>query len=204
MVSHNNVFPAFSELRYSATSASQTWIISNSTLGIGSFLYVLAGMFGYLQFRENTEGNIVNNFASDDELILAGRLGLVIMLLVSVVLLLFSCRRAILDLILGSAERAKSSHELIASTLIFVAWFGLSIVLSKVEQVMALAGAIFGSCTAFIFPAMLYLKIVNKRTKMQTLSVYIVAAAGFVILIMGTFVAIREIVNNPPTLKVEI
>jgi amino acid permease len=87
---HFNVLPLHSELQAPSRKRVRTFI--NWVIILCTTIYTVIGIFGYLFALNLTDGNILNNFHSDDHLITIGRLGLLFTIIFSFPLLILPAR----------------------------------------------------------------------------------------------------------------
>lgn len=75
-------------------------------------------LFGYLNFRSAVQDNITQNFPANDMAMLVGRIGLSIMLVMSIVLLGYPARRMMLILIRGNPDDSPPWLEAVVSAVV--------------------------------------------------------------------------------------
>eukprot|EP00122_Pirum_gemmata_P010950 Pgem_evm1s10138 len=67
--------------------------VVHATIFSSAALYSLVGVTGFLYAQKNVCGNVLKNFATNDPLIVAGRFGLALTVLLSFPLLVVPCRQ---------------------------------------------------------------------------------------------------------------
>eukprot|EP00939_MAST-03C_sp_MAST-3C-sp1_P003330 g3330.t1 len=89
---HFNVLSTHCEMKQ--PSRARVKNVIHITISSCTFLYILAGIMGYLYRLDGTCGDILQNFSTDDVLINIGRLALALTLVLSTPLLVLPCRNA--------------------------------------------------------------------------------------------------------------
>lgn len=113
---HMNIFAIFSELKLTISrQASETKVMNAGAIVCAGSIYALTGVFGYIRFRGSVTSNILQSFASDDVLVLLGRVGLVAVILISVVMIGFPAKRMLIILIFGNPDTVSYFKEGIVS-----------------------------------------------------------------------------------------
>ena len=88
---HVNIFAIRRELRN--PTLARTDQVIGGTNAIVFVLFLLVGMFGYLQFREKTDGNILNNYPISDIAMQTGALAITLTVVLNIPLRLLSLHR---------------------------------------------------------------------------------------------------------------
>lgn len=112
---------------------------------------------GVLQFGEKTKGNILNNFASDDNWINVARFCFGLNMLTTFPLELFVVRDVIKD-ILYREELTTKQHVIITSVLVFFS-MSVSLFTCNLGLILELIGATSASLMAYIIPPLCHLKL---------------------------------------------
>jgi len=92
-ICHFNVLPTHTELKN--PTKARTRQVMNSTIGICVIIYAIVGISGYLWSLQNTCGNILLNFGSDDYLVTSARVALTLVLMVSYPLIVHPTRNTL-------------------------------------------------------------------------------------------------------------
>lgn len=95
---HQNMFPILNELNYCENQGSknkQTNLIIRNSILISSSVYLIVGIFGYLTFGDQVNGNIISMYENSSVLTLIGRFCIVIMVSLSYPLQFHPCRNSI-------------------------------------------------------------------------------------------------------------
>ncbi|KAL0244296.1 hypothetical protein GEMRC1_008381 [Eukaryota sp. GEM-RC1] len=122
------------------------------------FLYVMVSVSGYLSFRGNTSGDILNNYDHNDVLAIIARVGLTLTLSFSFPLVCFSIRSSIEAITLDEPE-PNWIRQVILATVITVVSVTIAILEERIEVVLSLGGSSVGLMIGFTFPALFYVKV---------------------------------------------
>lgn len=162
---HASVLPIYAELKQPSKKKMQ--YISTISIGLVFIMYLLASLFGYLTFKNATGPELFvmySGYMPEDNLILFGRLMVLICVIFSAPLLHYPCRKALIVGIWG-AERMPGGNDFKWGT-----WLGImtgiltSVVLMVIyvpgiKVVFGLAGATVATMLVIIMPAGFYYKL---------------------------------------------
>uniref|UniRef100_A0A8C2FXT4 Solute carrier family 38 member 5b n=1 Tax=Cyprinus carpio TaxID=7962 RepID=A0A8C2FXT4_CYPCA len=190
-VCHPEVLPIYTELRkYRRMQA-----IANVSI-LGMFvMYLLTAIFGYLTFYLNTEAELLHTYSKVDPLdtlILCVRLAVLVAVTLTVPVVLFPIRRALLQLLFPDKPFHWLRHISIALCLLFVVNL-LVIFVPNIRDIFGIIGATSAPSLIFILPGLFYIRIVstepmNSRPKIQAACF---TALGFIFMSMSlTFIAL--------------
>lgn len=172
---------------------------------------------GLLNFGDNTKGNILNNFKSDDNWINVARFCFGLNMLTTFPLEIFVVRDVIRDIIysyshtdseeLGSShfELSKRQHFIVTTVLVFSS-MSVSLFTCNLGIILELIGATSASLMAYIIPPLCYLKLnwdqidykgltsAEKRSFHITKSLPTVSCAlfGFLVMFISSFMSIKS------------
>ncbi|KAL0205476.1 hypothetical protein P9112_000783 [Eukaryota sp. TZLM1-RC] len=156
---HYNVCNLYKELKQ---RTPQRFVLC--ILGAACFclvFYSLLGLAGYGSFRAETKGNIVQNYAADDVLIIIARIGVSFTLAFSFPLAFFACRSAFENFFLNNPKPLWRRQCLFVFILV-PAIVTVSILEKRVENVVRLSGSTTGMFVTFILPALFFLRLSGK------------------------------------------
>uniref|UniRef100_A0A8C8IYQ5 Amino acid transporter transmembrane domain-containing protein n=1 Tax=Oncorhynchus tshawytscha TaxID=74940 RepID=A0A8C8IYQ5_ONCTS len=120
-VCHPEVLPIYTELK-NATKRRMQGIANVSIMGM-FVMYLLTAIFGYLTFYVNTESELLHTYSKVDPLdtlILCVRVAVLVAVTLTVPVVLFPIRRAILQLLFPAKPFHWARHITIALCLLFV------------------------------------------------------------------------------------
>ncbi|KAA0714073.1 Sodium-coupled neutral amino acid transporter 3 N-system amino acid transporter 1 [Triplophysa tibetana] len=194
-VCHPEVLPIYTELR-NPTKRRMQAIANVSILGM-FVMYLLTAIFGYLTFYLNTEAELLHTYSKVDPLdilILCVRLAVLVAVTLTVPVVLFPIRRAILQLLFPDKPFHWVRHVLIALCLLFVVNL-LVIFVPNIRDIFGIIGATSAPSLIFILPGLFYIRIVsteqepmNSKPKIQAACF---TALGFIFMSMSlTFIVL--------------
>ncbi|XP_030639839.1 sodium-coupled neutral amino acid transporter 5b [Chanos chanos] len=194
-VCHPEVLPIYTELRNPTKRRMQA--IANASI-LGMFvMYLLTAIFGYLTFFANTEAELLHTYSKVDPmdtLILCVRLAVLVAVTLTVPVVLFPIRRALLQLLFPEKPFHWVRHVSIAVALLFVVNL-LVIFVPNIRDIFGIIGATSAPSLIFILPGLFYIRIVptdmepmKSRPKIQAACF---TALGFIFMTMSlTFIAL--------------
>lgn len=161
-------------------------------------LVCIPGVFGYLSFGANTQGNVLKNFSSDDIVIIIVRSGFFFIVSIAYPLvaqsLISSWSYVIFkDNVTSSLPLTK---RLIVLSLTNLPPLLIAAFLSEAKPALAIGGA-FGGCLAqFTLPSAMYIKTsTEKLTSLRNISCIIFALFGIVAGVISTYQAILDAIS---------
>uniref|UniRef100_H3CC88 Solute carrier family 38 member 5b n=1 Tax=Tetraodon nigroviridis TaxID=99883 RepID=H3CC88_TETNG len=163
-VCHPEVLPIYTELSNPTRRRMQN-IGNVSILGMFS-MYFFTAIFGYLTFyarppRKNTEAELLHTYSEVDPLdtlVLCVRVAVLVAVTLTVPVVLFPIRRAVLQLLFpGKFNWLR--HTCIALCLLFVVNL-LVILVPNIRDIFGITGATTAPSLIFILPGLFYLRIV--------------------------------------------
>lgn len=168
---HNTALPVYDELRSRSITRMNRAVMG--AIGIAFVLYEVIGLFGYLQFGDATQDNILLNFsdayvAANPLLrfpLLVGRSCMGLALLLTTPIAMWPFRSCILSVYLRrknggkqTASAAATNREHAAVTLISQLLILLcSIFVPSVKIPLSIVGSVSGSLLIFIMPALFFM-----------------------------------------------
>ncbi|XP_056253975.1 sodium-coupled neutral amino acid transporter 3 isoform X1 [Seriola aureovittata] len=161
-VCHPEVLPIYTELRNPTQKKMQK--VSNISILVMYTMYFLAALFGYLTFYDKVEPELLhtyNRIDPYDTLILCVRVAVLTAVTLTVPIVLFPVRRAILQMLFPTKAFNWLRH--IAIALILLTFINLLVIFApNILGIFGIIGATSAPCLIFIFPAVFYIRIVPK------------------------------------------
>uniref|UniRef100_A0A8D0AL14 Solute carrier family 38 member 5b n=1 Tax=Sander lucioperca TaxID=283035 RepID=A0A8D0AL14_SANLU len=194
-VCHPEVLPIYTELSNPTKRRMQN--IGNVSI-LGMFImYFLTATFGYLTFYGERNAELLHTYSKVDPLdtlILCVRLAVLVAVTLTVPVVLFPIRRALLQLLFPGKSFHWLRHIAIALCLLFVVNL-LVILVPNIRDIFGITGATTAPSLIFILPGLFYIRIVptdqepmNSRPKIQAACF---TALGFIFMSMSlTFIGI--------------
>ncbi|XP_062283895.1 sodium-coupled neutral amino acid transporter 3-like [Scomber scombrus] len=194
-VCHPEVLPIYTELSNPTKRRMQN--IGNVSI-LGMFImYFFTAIFGYLTFYGNTEAELLHTYSKVDPLdtlILCVRLAVLVAVTLTVPVVLFPIRRALLQLLFPGKPFHWLHHIAIAVCLL-IAVNLLVILVPNIRDIFGITGATTAPSLIFILPGLFYIRIIptslepiNSRPKIQAVCF---TALGFIFMTMSlTFIVL--------------
>ncbi|XP_069382764.1 sodium-coupled neutral amino acid transporter 3-like isoform X1 [Paralichthys olivaceus] len=194
-VCHPEVLPIYTELSNPTKRRMQN--IGNVSI-LGMFImYFFTAIFGYLTFYENTEPELLHTYSKVDlldTLILCVRLAVLVAVTLTVPVVLFPIRRALLQILFPGKPFHWLRHSAIAVCLLFTVNL-LVIFVPNIRDIFGIIGATTAPSLIFILPGLFYIRIIpsdqepmNSRPKIQAACFTVL---GFIFMTMSlTFIGI--------------
>nr|XP_057907026.1 sodium-coupled neutral amino acid transporter 3-like [Doryrhamphus excisus]XP_057907028.1 sodium-coupled neutral amino acid transporter 3-like [Doryrhamphus excisus] len=188
-VCHPEVLPIYTELRDATKKRMQN--VANISILAMFIMYLLTALFGYLTFYGAVESELLHTYIRVDALdvlILCVRLAVLMAVTLTVPVVLFPIRRAILQILCPDKPFQWARHIAIAFCLIFLVNL-LVIFVPSIRDIFGLIGATSAPSLIFILPGIFYIRIIPSeqepflsRPKIQAASF---AALGFIFMIVS-------------------
>ncbi|XP_037540712.1 sodium-coupled neutral amino acid transporter 3 [Nematolebias whitei] len=188
-VCHPEVLPIYTELRNATKKRMQA--VANISILAMFVMYLLTAIFGYLTFYTGVEEELLHTYAKVDPLnvlTLSVRLSVLVAVTLTVPVVLFPIRRALLQIFFPDKPFHWARHIIIAVCLVVFADL-LVILVPSIKDIFGVIGATSAPSLIFILPAIFYIRIVpqdqeplKSRPKIQAACF---AALGFVFMVMS-------------------
>ncbi|XP_070695300.1 sodium-coupled neutral amino acid transporter 3-like [Pempheris klunzingeri] len=188
-VCHPEVLPIYTELRDPTKKRMQN--VANISILAMFIMYLLTALFGYLTFYGAVESELLHTYIQVDALdvlMLCVRLAVLVAVTLTVPVVLFPIRRALLQILFPDKGFSWAIHISIAFCLIFLVNL-LVIFVPSIRDIFGLIGATSAPSLIFILPGIFYIRIVPEdqepfwsRPKIQAACF---ATLGFVFMVMS-------------------
>ncbi|KAL6119315.1 slc38a5 [Pungitius sinensis] len=188
-VCHPEVLPIYTELRDATKKRMQS--VANVSILAMFVMYLLTALFGYLTFYDRVESELLHTYSQEgslDVLLLCVRVAVLVAVTLTVPVVLFPIRRALLQIFFPEKPFSWLVHIGIAFGLIFVVNI-LVISVPSIQDIFGLIGATSAPSLIFILPGIFYIRIVpedqeplRSRPKIQAACF---AALGVIFMIMS-------------------
>ncbi|KAK6641854.1 hypothetical protein RUM44_013572 [Polyplax serrata] len=157
---HHNTFLIYGSIR---NATEEKWIkVTHYSLTVSYIIAALFGIVGYATFTGNSQGDLLENYCPDDDLINAARIFFSISILLTYPIECFVTREILESTILPKINWNSSfishQHFIITCLLILITYL-LSMVTDCLGIVLELNGVLAAVPLAYILPALCYLKL---------------------------------------------
>lgn len=199
-VCHPEVLPIYTELKDPSKKRMQK--VANISVLAMFVMYLLTAIFGYLTFYGAVESELLHTYSRVDPLdvlILCVRLAVLVAVTLTVPVVLFPIRRAVLQILFPDKPFHWARHILIAFTLIFLVNL-LVIFVPSIRDIFGIIGATSAPSLIFILPGIFYIRIVPKEQEpmvsRQKIQAACFAGLGFIFMVMSLSFIIIDWVNG--------
>lgn len=160
---HLSAIILYGELR--APTPARMQAITVSTLAVAFMLYMTLGIFGYLSFGGDTQGNVFTNYGDDDGLILVARCILVLSLICTYPHVSYVVRQVINDLVWPNEPYMPRARLVLLSTCVVASSMALAIGYPKIAVVFSISGSTCGVANYYLWPTLFYLRVLDSEAK---------------------------------------
>jgi len=128
-------------------------VVTLSSFGLASFMFVCSMSFGYLAFGVNCDGNILNNYSKDDPFATTARTGMLFAVCFGFPVVFTGLRDSVLEAFRLRGKRRRSWFS--CTVVILAPCVILSLIVTDLGTFNQLVGAILGAVTTLTYPAIL-------------------------------------------------
>uniref|UniRef100_A0A0W0FGT3 Putative amino acid transporter n=1 Tax=Moniliophthora roreri TaxID=221103 RepID=A0A0W0FGT3_MONRR len=165
---------------------------------VSTFISLLASctlaVSAFLVFTNKTQGNILNNFPSNDTLINVARFCFGLNMFTTLPLELFVCREVIEQYFFGH-ESFNPQRHLFFTTVILFSSMLIALVTCDLGVMLEITGGVSATAMAFIFPAACYLKLSNQSEPWHSrkrLPAFCCVTFGVILMTLSLFFALKK------------
>ncbi|CAO2586594.1 Probable sodium-coupled neutral amino acid transporter 6 [Lemmus lemmus] len=156
---HTSILPIYCELRSPSKKRMQN--VTNTAIALSFLLYYVSALFGYLTFYDRVESELLQGYSKylpHDVVVMAVKLCILSAVLLTVPLIHFPARKALVMILFSSFPFSWIRHSLttLALNIIIVL---LAIYVPDIRNVFGVVGASTSTCLIFVFPGLFYLKL---------------------------------------------
>uniref|UniRef100_A0A8C6P5Q6 Solute carrier family 38 member 6 n=1 Tax=Nothobranchius furzeri TaxID=105023 RepID=A0A8C6P5Q6_NOTFU len=162
---HTAILPIYCELQRPSKSKMQN--ISNIGIGLSFLLYFISALFGYLTFYGHVKSELLlgyDYYLLGDIMVMSVRVAILLSVLLTVPLIHFPARKAMILLLFGGRSFSWRIH-IISTLIILSVVLMLAIFVPDIRTVFGIVGSTTSTCLLFIFPGIFYLKISRSSLK---------------------------------------
>ncbi|KAM6969143.1 putative sodium-coupled neutral amino acid transporter 6 [Tautogolabrus adspersus] len=182
---HTTILPIYCELDRPTKKRMQN--VTNVSISLSLLLYLISALFGYLTFYAHVDSELLLSYDSylrHDIMVMTVRLAILLSVLLTVPLIQFPARKAVILLLRGDRPFSWLIH-IITTLIILGVVLLLAVFVPDIRHVFGVVGSTTSSCLLFVFPGIFYLKISGRPLKtFDSIGALFLVVFG---LIMGTF-----------------
>ncbi|XP_071961781.1 probable sodium-coupled neutral amino acid transporter 6 isoform X2 [Antedon mediterranea] len=198
-VCHTAVLPIYCELSRPTLPRMQK--VATTSIAISFIMYMASALFGYLTFYGNVESDLLESYTNnDDKLILTIRLCVVFAIVLTVPLVHYPTRKALL-MVVAMVSPINSDfswlRHFIATGFLMTTTLCLAIFVPNLEEIFGFVGAIASSSLVFTLPSFFYLYLGKEpRLSRQKIQVSLLLIVGIVLMVTSVTVIISGMVKG--------
>ncbi|KAF2150546.1 amino acid transporter [Myriangium duriaei CBS 260.36] len=168
--------------------------VTHMSTTISCVCCLVMALSGFLTFGDQTLGNILNNFPTDNIMVNVARLCFGLNMLTTLPLEAFVCRE-VMTLYYFPTDPFDPNRHLVFTTALVVSAMMLSLFTCDLGVVFELVGATSACALAYILPPLCYVKLTKNRT-WRTYAAYACAAFGGTVMFISVLLALAKVIRN--------
>ncbi|XP_019373920.1 PREDICTED: probable sodium-coupled neutral amino acid transporter 6 [Gavialis gangeticus] len=156
---HTSVLPIYCELRSPSKSRMQNVTITGISLSF--VIYFVSALFGYLTFYDKVDSELLqcySKYLPHDIVIVTVKLGLLFAVLLTVPLIHFPARKAVMMIFFSHLPASWTRHILVTlalnATVVLLAMY-----VPDIRNVFGVVGSTTSTSLVFVYPGLFYLKL---------------------------------------------
>ncbi|XP_009004377.1 LOW QUALITY PROTEIN: solute carrier family 38 member 6 [Callithrix jacchus] len=156
---HTSVLPIYCELQSPSKKRMQN--VTNTAIALSFLIYFISALFGYLTFYDKVESELLKGYSKylpHDVVVMTVKLCILFAVLLTVPLIHFSARKAVMMMFFSNFPFSWIRHFLITLALNIIIVL-LAIYVPDIRNVFGVVGTSTSTCLIFIFPGLFYLKL---------------------------------------------
>nr|XP_038036037.1 probable sodium-coupled neutral amino acid transporter 6 [Anas platyrhynchos] len=156
---HTSVLPIYCELQSPSKSRMQNVTVTG--IGLSFLIYFMSALFGYLTFYDKVDSELLqsyNKYLPHDTVILTVKLAILFAVLLTVPLIHFPARKAVLMLFFSHLPVSWICHIFVTLALnTIVVLFAMYV--PDIKNMFGVVGSTTSTCLLFVYPGLFYLKL---------------------------------------------
>ncbi|KAJ6030239.1 uncharacterized protein N7446_000700 [Penicillium canescens] len=168
--------------------------VTHYSTGVSLVMCLAMGIAGFLSFGSKTQGNVLNNFPSDNIIVNIARFCFGLNMLTTLPLEAFVCR-SVMTTYYFPDEPFNPHRHLIFTTSLVVTSMVLSLITCDLGSVFELIGATSAAALAYIFPPLCYIKL-SSASRREKIPAYLCVGFGVVVMGVSVVQAVVKIIRK--------
>ncbi|KAF7618344.1 hypothetical protein AFLA_007241 [Aspergillus flavus NRRL3357] len=168
--------------------------VTHYSTGVSLAMCLTMGISGFLFFGSQTQGNVLNNFPSDNIIVNVARFCLGLNMLTTLPLEAFVCREVMTTYYFSDEPFNMNRHIIFTSALV-VSAMTMALITCDLGAVFELIGATSAAALAYIFPPLCYIKLSNASRKAK-IPAYLCIVFGITVMGVSLLQAIAKMIRN--------
>ncbi|KAM6171247.1 LOW QUALITY PROTEIN: solute carrier family 38 member 6 [Erethizon dorsatum] len=156
---HTSILPIYCELQSPSKRRMQS--VTNTAIALSFLIYFIVALFGYLTFYDKVESELLQGYSKylpHDVVVMTVKLCILLAVLLTVPLIHFPARKALMMIFFSNFPFSWIHHTLITLALNIIIVL-LAIYVPDIRNVFGVIGASTSTCLIFVFPGLFYLKL---------------------------------------------
>ncbi|KAF3399961.1 Vacuolar amino acid transporter 2 [Penicillium rolfsii] len=191
-VCHHNSLLIYGSLKKPTLDRFAT--VTHYSTGVSLVMCLAMGIAGFLSFGSKTQGNVLNNFPSDNILVNIARFCFGLNMLTTLPLEAFVCR-SVMTTYYFPDEPYNPHRHLIFTTALVLTSMALALITCDLGSVFELIGATSAAALAYIFPPLCYIKL-SKASRREKIPAYACVVFGLVVMGVSVIQAVAKIIRS--------
>ncbi|NWI11305.1 S38A6 protein, partial [Crypturellus soui] len=156
---HTSVLPIYCELQ--SPSKRRMQYVTVTGVGLSFLIYFISALFGYLTFYDKVDSELLQGYSRylpHDTVIMTVKVAVLFAVILTVPLIHFPARKAVLMVFFSHLPVSWMCHILITLTLTaIVVLFAMYV--PDIKNVFGVVGSTTSTCLLFVYPGVFYLKL---------------------------------------------
>ncbi|XP_068803469.1 solute carrier family 38 member 6 isoform X2 [Struthio camelus] len=156
---HTSVLPIYCELQSPSKSRMQNVTVTG--IGLSFLIYFISALFGYLTFYDKVDSELLQGYSRylpHDIVIMTVKLAILFAVVLTVPLIHFPARKAVLMVFFSHLHVSWICHILVTLTLnTTVVLFAMYV--PDIKNIFGVVGSTTSTCLLFVYPGLFYLKL---------------------------------------------
>jgi amino acid permease len=160
-VAHYNAPRFYTELKDHTIPRFRT--VVTYAFGASSIIYVVITCFGFLTFGTACNGNILNNYSTNDVLATVCRVSIAVAIICTYPVAFVGTRDGVLDVVALPPEKQTSNNLNVISIILLTIVTLIAMSVTDLGLINAVGGGTLATAIVFVFPTLMYRQAVKRK-----------------------------------------
>ncbi|XP_012912272.1 probable sodium-coupled neutral amino acid transporter 6 isoform X5 [Mustela putorius furo] len=156
---HTSILPIYCELQSPSKKRMQN--VTHTAIVLSFLIYFVSALFGYLTFYDKVASELLQSYSTylpHDVVVMTVKLCILFAVLLTVPLIHFPARKALMMIFFSNFPFSWIRHSLITLALNIIIVL-LALYVPDIKNVFGIVGSSTSTCLIFVFPGLFYLKL---------------------------------------------
>ncbi|XP_032731145.1 probable sodium-coupled neutral amino acid transporter 6 isoform X1 [Lontra canadensis] len=156
---HTSILPIYCELQSPSKKRMQN--VTHTAIILSFLIYFVSALFGYLTFYDKVASELLQGYSTylpHDDVVMTVKLCILFAVLLTVPLIHFPARKALMMIFFSNFPFSWIRHSLITLALNIIIVL-LALYVPDIKNVFGIVGSSTSTCLIFVFPGLFYLKL---------------------------------------------